>query len=113
MSATSSLRTGRRPDPALQEAWQQRLLRFEQAGLPAPAFCASEGVSLPSFYSWKRRLRPPTAAAHTQPRLVSVRLLGPAPVEVVLPSGAVLRVSPGCDLTFVRSLLDALGGAPC
>ena len=36
-----------------------------------------------------------------------------APVELVLPNGGVLRLAPGCDLAFVRSLVDALGGAPC
>jgi transposase len=114
MSATSSVRPGRRSDPALHEQWRQRLARFEQAGLTAAAFCSSEGVSLPSFYSWRRRLRPAAAPDLADgPRLVPVRLLPTAPVELVLPSGALLRLAPGCDLSFVRSLVDALGGKPC
>jgi len=56
MSATSSVRPGRRPDPALHELWQQRLSRFEQSGLPGPAFCAAEGLALSSLYAWRRRL---------------------------------------------------------
>ena len=115
MSATPSLRPGRRPDEALHELWRQRLARFEQAGISAAAFCASEGVSLPSLYSWRRRLRPAASAEPADgPRLVPVRLtVSPAPVEVVLPTGAVLRLPAGCDLAFVRSLVDALGGKPC
>ena len=31
----------------------------------------------------------------------------------VLPSGTVLRLGSGCDLALVRSLVAALGGAPC
>jgi len=85
-------------------------------------FCTQEGVSLPSFYAWKRRLAaealdpaPASAAAgDTGPRLLPVRLPAPtALLELVLPSGAVLRIPPGCDLTWVRSLVEALGGAPC
>ena len=113
MSASPSLRPGRRSDPALHEQWQQRLARFEQANLTAAAFCASEGVSLPSFSSWRRRLRPTASAEPADgPLLVPVRLVAAAPVEVVLPSGCVLRLAVGCDLAFVRSLVDALGGKP-
>ena len=98
----------------LHEQWRERLSRFEQANLSAAAFCASEGVSLPSFYSWRRRLRPaPPADPAGGPHLVPVRLAPAAPVELVLPSGAVLRLAEGCDLAFVRSLVDALGGQPC
>jgi hypothetical protein len=114
MSVLSSLRPGRRPDPTVREQWQQRLDRFEQSGLSAAAFCSAEGLALPSFYSWRRRLRPATQAAPAELAFVPVRLSAPAaPVEVALPSGAVLRLSPGCDLAFVRSLVDALGGQTC
>jgi hypothetical protein len=43
----------------------------------------------------------------------TVRLASAPTVEIVLPGGATLRLSPGCDLAFVRSLIDALAGAPC
>ncbi len=114
MPAIPPRRPGRRPDPALRQLWQERLQRFERSGLSAPAFCAGQRLSLPSFYAWRRRLRPGAAAGASAPRLVPV-LVGPAPppVEVVLPGGALLRVAPGCDLAFVRSLAEALGGEPC
>lgn len=111
MPALPSARLGRRPDPVLEDLWRQRLRRFERSGLSAVAFCAEEGVSAPSFYAWRRRLRP---AAEPAARLVPVRLLPAAPpVEVVLPGGLVLRLTPGCDLDFVRSLVAALGDGPC
>jgi transposase len=105
-----------------REVWVERLARFPQSGLTPAQFCAIEAVSLPSFYSWKRRL-----AAEVQgpaatnalggplgPTLLPVRLpqAGPA-IELVLPTGAVLRLPPGCDLAWVRSLVTALGGSPC
>ena len=103
-----------------RQLWVERLARFSASGLRPAEFCAAEGVSLPSFYSWKRRLAAPQPAATEQnsgsdlgPRLLPVHLPTPALVELVLPGGAVLRLVPGCDLAFVRSLLDALGGASC
>jgi len=112
MPAPLSARPGRRPDPALPDLWRQRLQRFERSGLSAVAFCAKEGVSVPSFYAWRRRLlRPPI---ETAARLVPVRLFpAAAPVEILLPDGLVLRLAAGCDLDFVRALVATLGERPC
>src|SRR5262245_920834 len=122
MPAPLPARPGRRPDPALQDLWRQRLQRFERSGLSAVAFCDQEGVSVPSFYAWRRRLSQHTVdhLPHKDPpttdtaRLVPVRLLPAAiPVELVLSGGTVLRLTPGCDLGFVRSLVETLGERPC
>jgi hypothetical protein len=105
-----------------REVWRDRLARFPLSGLTPSQFCAIEAVSLPSFYSWKRRLAAqtlaPTSEQHTAvdlgPRLLPVRLQQPATaVELVLPTGTLLRLPPGCDLAWVRSLVVALGGSPC
>lgn len=37
--------------------WAERLQRFEQAEMTIAEFCVSEGVSQPSFYNWRRKLR--------------------------------------------------------
>ena len=105
---------------ATRTVWIERLARFPQSGLTAAQFCAIEAVSLPSFYAWKRRLAAEAQdalaepAADPGPRLLSVRLPQPGPaVELVLTSGALLRLPPGCDLDWVCSLVTALGGASC
>jgi len=110
-------RPGRRPDPSTRQFWQQRLERFRRSGLTVTAFCDREGISLASFYAWRRRLqRDSSPHAADAPRLVPVRLVTPpvsAPVELLLPSGCVLRLSPDCDLAWLRQLLPVLGVAPC
>jgi hypothetical protein len=97
--------------------WQQRLDRFRLSGLTVPAFCDREGISLTSFYTWRRRMQHhPTPSATDTPRLVPVRLVTPpacAAVELLLPSGAVLRLSPDTDLLWLRQLLPLLEVKPC
>jgi transposase len=111
-----------RSRPGARQLWVERLARFAASGLRPAAFCAAEGVSLPSFYSWKRRLTAENCSTDSQvtddaalgPRLLPVRLASAGVVvELVLPSGAVLRVPPGSDLAFVRRLVEALGSASC
>src|SRR5207302_536966 len=98
------------------------LARFPNSGLSPAQFCAQEGVSLPSFYSWKRRLSTAGRGSHTAadaahdpgPRLLPF-LLSPAPpaVGLVLSPPAALPIPPACDLTFVRALVAALGDTSC
>ena len=102
----------RRSREATRQLWVERLARFVTAEQSVAAFCAAEGVSTNAFFYWKRRLAAPFAP-DAQPSFVPIRVTTPAGVEVVLPGGAVLRIAPGCDLAFVRSLIDALAGAPC
>ena len=102
----------RTADPATRHLWQQRLQRFSRSGLTVAAFCDCEGISAASFYAWRRRLR---GDAPADTHFVPVRLVAPpsAPAELLLPSGCVLRLSPDCDLAWVRQLLAALGVPPC
>ena len=106
----------RRSRQATRQLWAERLARFPGSGLSVTAFCAVEGVAPNSFYYWKRQLAgdaAPPQGPDAPPRFLPVRLAPAAAVEVALPGGAVLRIAPGCDLAFVRSLIDALAGAPC
>ena len=101
---------------ATRQLWLERMRRFTESGVTVVAFCQAESISSHAFYYWKHKLAPhapaPTPDAD-QPRLLPVRLLDAAPVELALPNGCSLRLAPGCDLAFVRSLVDALGDAPC
>ena len=103
----------RRSREATRQLWVERFARFSAAEQSVAAFCAAEGVSVNSFFYWKRQLAAPAAASDAGPLFLPVRIASAAPVEIVLPNGAVIRIAPGCDLAFVRSLIDALAGAPC
>ena len=92
-------------------------------GKPSPPrpTAAAEGVFVASFYLWKRRLTaagaagaPEGAAAVGEPRLLPVRLPAPAAaIELVLPSGAVLRIGANADAATLGSLLRLRGVLPC
>jgi transposase len=98
---------------ATRQLWAERLDRFPDSGLSVAAFCSAEGVSTNSFFYWKRQFQTAASAA-APPRFLPVQVPSlPAPVEVVLPGGTVLRLSAGCDLALVRSLLTTLAGGPC
>lgn len=90
--------------------------RFATSSLAVAEFCAAEGVSVPAFYQWKRVL----AAGDTPsspspaPTFVPVRVApASAAVELVLPSGAVLRFPPGTDPATIAAFVRHLGGEPC
>ena len=53
-------------NPAKVQEWTDRLLRFQNSAVKVARFCEGEGVSAPSFYHWKRKLRdrlPPQSPA--------------------------------------------------
>jgi hypothetical protein len=102
---------------AIRQLWIERLDRFAVSGQTTAQFCASEGISVASFYLWKRRLAGTETNGSPQdsgPRLLPVRLHEqPAAIEVVLPGGTLIRLAAGADETALRTLLALLGVHPC
>ncbi len=52
------------------QEWTVRLLRFHKADVTVAQFCQGEGVSQPSFYHWKSKLRDqllPTESPNRRP----------------------------------------------
>jgi transposase-like protein len=106
----------RRRSPQREQFWRTTLAAWEKSGQSIRAFCASRGVSQPSFYAWRRRLRErtqPRPAARCGPTLVPLRVVPDAVLEVVLPAGVVVRVPAGADAAAVARLVAALGAASC
>ena len=51
------------------QLWAERLRRFDLADTTVACFCAAEGVSQPSYYHWRRKLR--GLAIKAEPKTVS------------------------------------------
>jgi hypothetical protein len=108
----------RRRDPvATRQLWVERLVRFRTASQTVAQFCAGEGVSVPSFYVWKRTLAGDVASpAPVGPTLVPIRLTaspaGP-PIEVVLPSGTLLRFPIDARPEVIAAVVLAVEARPC
>src|SRR4051812_11344321 len=93
--ATVSDSSPRSPyDPVATRRWVERLDRFRSGRHTVAAFCTAEGVSQANFYLWRRRLAPPAPPpVANAPAVVPLRIApSPAtPIELALPSGAVVR----------------------
>jgi len=78
-------------------AWQERLSRFQTAGLPVIRFCQQEGVCTATFYRWRKKLaqRKHAPAAPDPSAFANVTLVATADVRVSLPGGTQLHVPTG------------------
>jgi hypothetical protein len=116
MSNARPIPRSRRDSAASRQLWADRLRRFRSADQSVVAFCAAEGVSAPSFYKWRRRLTR-TAPPEVTPTVVPVRITTPDPtnpaVEVLFPSGTLLRFAPACDPGMIAAVLRQFGVPGC
>jgi len=88
---------------ANRQAWIERLKRFAQANQTVAQFCQIEGVSVPSFYNWRKKIRPENDSLTIPPTFLPVELAAtpkaqPATVlSLDLPGGVSLRLEVRCD----------------
>jgi hypothetical protein len=104
--------------------WRSRLARFHREHLTVAEFCRREGISTPSFYQWKKRLKEEpqrsraarrsgkgSAAASKSNRFVAVNVSSAAVAEVEFPNGVRVRV-PAANAEALRMAILA-GGDIC
>jgi transposase-like protein len=100
-----------------EQFWRDLIARQQRSGQSIAAFCRAHGVSQPSFFSWRKRLRSHRAAPPSPFVPVQIDLSSPlahaAPIEIVLRSGACVRVSHGCDRQTLETVLAVLEPPPC
>jgi hypothetical protein len=93
---------------APRQAWRKRLARFARSGLPVARFCSGEGVSVASFYHWRKKLALDTAGPRPAGRgdaFQPLKVIAPlASVSIYLPGGTRIEVRAE-DLDAVRTVV--------
>jgi transposase-like protein len=103
---------GQRRDPERGRFWREAVAGHRKSGLSVRAFCRERGLSEPNFYAWRRQLEERDQA--TRPaKFVPVQVVAEAVIEVVLPSGVVVRVPSSSEPTAVARLVTALESSSC
>src|SRR5689334_19483219 len=111
-------RTGKPRDPAKERAWRRTIAEHARSGLSIAAFCRREGLTPPTFRWWRQELArrdrrgttdgadqapSPTTELAIRSAFVPVQVIpdapapvpGWSPIEIVLPAGPTVRVTPG------------------
>lgn len=115
---------GRRADEAKREQWRKLIAEAARSGRSIREFCRQRRVTEPQFYAWRARLN---GKAHGVARRRALRaeraatfaLVSDAPgaldagIELVLADGRRVRISRGVDEATLRTVLCAVGPAPC
>ena len=106
-----------------EQQWRGRLRRWRDSGQGVREFCWREGVSEPSFYQWRKRLKRDRGRAANAVVFLPVEVVD-APggagssagngslagmlVEIVLPGGVTVRAGAHVDESQWRSVLRAV-----
>ena len=113
------------------EKWRERLARWRCSGFSVSEFCRREGVSQPSFYQWRKKLkqnRGPRRSRGRTPVFLPVEVVNGTTeaaslaaaqgdsaginvgglVELVLPHGVTVRVGSQIDELQLRTVLRAV-----
>ena len=103
--------------------WRRIVDDWRRSGLSARQYAQGRGISAQTLYFWSSRLgkqHSESAIATTPPpKFLPVALVETAPaatredssaLEVVLPGGEVIRVSPGADMHHLGRVVAALRG---
>ena len=113
----------RGPDPAKEQFWRQQVGDQASSGKSVRAFCRERDLAENSFYAWRREIArrdektqagtiksvsrspQPTSSAFVP---VKVTPVATRPIELVHPSGSLVRLSPGVDWQDVARLFEVL-----
>ena len=114
---------GRKRISGAEAVWRGRLRRFEGVDLTVAEFCRREGVSAPSFYAWRKRLRQgrrradgrrqqdrTTADVKKSSPFVPVHVSGLTATVIELPGDVTIRV-PAASAEALRTAILAVGDA--
>lgn len=103
--------------------WREIVTRQADSGVSIREFCATAGISEPSFYAWRKKFRestkdgrPPAVVSRPQssdigPLFVPVKLLDSCPtLEIVHPLGYRIQLTGAVDPIALRHVIETLDG---
>lgn len=101
--------------------WREILRRQSESGVSVREFCRSEGLSEPSFYTWRKRLREPSKSGRRPsrasrrqdgdqgPLFLPVKLLDSAAVlEIIHPLGYRIHMTGEVNPVALRHVIETL-----
>ena len=94
-----------------QDEWRERVAEQERSGVSVKQFCTERSLTECSFYSWRKRLRQqegPVRFALVERQGTRPESSREAQLELVLVTGARLRIGSGVDSATLRTVLEAL-----
>jgi len=102
--------------PERRQFWRGLIQRQRSSGLTVAETCDRAGVTVPSYYAWKRKLgisgsrakKPRGQSSLVPVRVVLDRAGFTSAVEIALPGGVVVRVPSGYDADTLGSVLTAV-----
>ena len=98
-----------KPGNPKADEWVERIAAQRRSGMSVKQFCKDQGVSEYSFYGWRKRLQEKGPVfALVERRARRQERPTESVLELVLATGARLRIGTGIDAATLRTVLDAL-----
>lgn len=99
-----------KPADAKADEWAERIAAQQRSGITVKQFCKEHGLTEYSFYAWRKRLQKKGPVRFALVERSARRQDRPteALLELVLVTGARLRIGTGVDGVTLRTVLDAL-----
>jgi hypothetical protein len=123
-------RGGKRRDPAREKFWRRTIRDQQLSGLSVRDFCQRQGLKDWTFRWWRQELarrdlvpsmataggRTEAAPVFLPVQVVDLEAVSPPPappIEIVLPTGLIVRAPSGFDPRTLGHVLAVLEGRPC
>ena len=95
-----------------RQFWQMAVETWRSSGLSVRDFCKQEGLSASALYSWRKKLAGSDEAVEmaSSPAFIEVTMPEdkPAPLELVLISGNILRIDTAVGSVTLTNVFSAL-----
>ena len=92
------------------DVWSARMARYHDCNLTVAEFCRREGVSVPSFYQWKKKLS--EGAKEAPPAFLPIEIKSSAgsvtAAKLTLPGGATMELGESLSDASLRRILRAV-----